>query len=138
MADAWLSYADIAKALGTSPEAARQKAIRGRWRRQRGNDGRALVLADLEAEQARTRPDDGRTKRPDDARTVAALDAHIAGLMRVFETPVDTYGRFFVLTHDDAGIGAADEGATVNRISYSYVWQSHRSLLLLDFGCVFR
>jgi hypothetical protein len=44
----------------------------------------------------------------------------------------------FVLTHDDAGIGAADEGATVNRISYSYVWQSHRSLLLLDFGCVFR
>jgi hypothetical protein len=34
MADAWLSYADIAKALGTSPEAARQKAIRGRWRRQ--------------------------------------------------------------------------------------------------------
>jgi hypothetical protein len=29
---------------------------------------------DLEAEQARTRPDDARTKRPDDARTVAALD----------------------------------------------------------------
>ena len=72
---------DIAKALGTSPEAARQKAIRGRWRRQRGNDGRALVLVDLEAEQARTRPDDARTKRPDDARTVAALDAHIATLL---------------------------------------------------------
>jgi hypothetical protein len=80
MADAWLSYADLAKALGTSPEAARQKAIRGRWRRQRGNDGRALVLVDLEAEQARARPDDARTKRPDDARTVAALEAHIATL----------------------------------------------------------
>jgi hypothetical protein len=25
MAETWLSYADIAKALGTSPEAARQK-----------------------------------------------------------------------------------------------------------------
>src|SRR5271169_1634804 len=81
MAEAWLSYADIAKALGTSPEAARQKAIRGRWRRQRGNDGRALVLVDLEAEQARTRPDDARTKRPDDTRTVAALEAHIATLL---------------------------------------------------------
>jgi len=29
--------------------------------------------------------------------------------MRVSETPVDMYGRFFVLAHDDAGIGAADE-----------------------------
>jgi hypothetical protein len=45
--------------------------------------------------------------------------------MRVFETPVDTYGRFFVLAHDDAGVGAAKEGATVNRISYSHVWRSH-------------
>jgi hypothetical protein len=27
----------------------------------------------------------------------------------------------FVLAHDDAGVGAADEGASVNRISYSYV-----------------
>jgi hypothetical protein len=59
---------------------ARQKAIRGRWRRQRGNDGRALVLVDLGAAQARTHPDDARTKRPDDARTVAALEAHIATL----------------------------------------------------------
>jgi hypothetical protein len=31
--------------------------------------------------------------------------------MLVFETPADTYGRFFVLAHDDAGIGAADEVA---------------------------
>jgi hypothetical protein len=31
--------------------------------------------------------------------------------MRVFETPVDMYGRLFVLAHDDAGVGAADEVA---------------------------
>ena len=36
--------------------------------------------------------------------------------MRVFETPVDTYGRFFVLAHDDAGIGATDEVAAVGAI----------------------
>jgi hypothetical protein len=29
--------------------------------------------------------------------------------MRVSETPVDTYGRFSVLAHDDAGVGAAEE-----------------------------
>jgi hypothetical protein len=34
--------------------------------------------------------------------------------MRVFDTPVDTYGRFSVLAHDDAGIGAADEVAAVS------------------------
>jgi len=33
--------------------------------------------------------------------------------MRVFETPVDVYGRISVLTHDDAGVGAADEAATI-------------------------
>jgi hypothetical protein len=34
--------------------------------------------------------------------------------MRAFETPVDTYGRFSVLAHDDAGVGTADEVAAVN------------------------
>jgi len=39
--------------------------------------------------------------------------------MRVFETPVDMYGRFFVLAHDDASIGAADEVAAVSVIPIS-------------------
>jgi hypothetical protein len=39
--------------------------------------------------------------------------------MRVFETPVDTYGRFFVLAHDDAGVGSADEVAAVRVIPIS-------------------
>jgi hypothetical protein len=37
----------------------------------------------------------------------------LSGFMRVFETPVDVYGRISVLAHDDAGIGAADELAAV-------------------------
>jgi hypothetical protein len=32
--------------------------------------------------------------------------------VRVFETPVDACGRFYVLAHDDAGVGAADEVAS--------------------------
>jgi hypothetical protein len=84
MAESWLTYADLAKALGITPEAARQKAIRGRWRRQRGNEGKALVLVDLEAEKAshtpRRRPDEHPAGRPDDPRTIAALESHIATL----------------------------------------------------------
>jgi hypothetical protein len=34
--------------------------------------------------------------------------------MRAFEAPVDTYGRFSVLAHDDPGIGAADEVAAIS------------------------
>jgi hypothetical protein len=37
----------------------------------------------------------------------------LSAFMRVFETPVDTYGRFFVLAHDDARIRTPDEVAAV-------------------------
>ena len=84
MAETWLTYADLAKALGITPEAARQKSIRGRWRRQRGNDGKALVLVDLEAEKAshasRKRPDEHPVGRPDERRTIEALESHVATL----------------------------------------------------------
>jgi hypothetical protein len=84
MAETWLKYSDLAEALGITPEAARQKAIRGRWRRQRGNDGRALVLVDLEVERAshapRKRPDERLAVRPDERPTIAALESHITTL----------------------------------------------------------
>jgi hypothetical protein len=44
----WLSYREVADRLGVTPEAARSRAKRLRWRRQTGNDGRALVLVALE------------------------------------------------------------------------------------------
>ena len=39
----WLTYEQAAERLNVSPEAVRQKAIRGRWQRVVGNDGRARV-----------------------------------------------------------------------------------------------
>src|SRR5208337_4326955 len=39
----WLTYQEAGDRLGVSPEAARAKAARKRWRRQIGNDGRARV-----------------------------------------------------------------------------------------------
>jgi hypothetical protein len=40
---AWLIYAEAGDRLGVSPDAVRTKAVRKRWRKQIGNDGRARV-----------------------------------------------------------------------------------------------
>jgi hypothetical protein len=39
----WLTYKQAADKLGVSPQAVRQKAIRGRWPRTKGDDGQARV-----------------------------------------------------------------------------------------------
>src|SRR5215211_555500 len=44
----WLTYVELGERLGITPDAARQKAIRGRYRKQRGNDGKARVLVEPE------------------------------------------------------------------------------------------
>ncbi len=88
MAETWLTYRELAQALDISAEAARLKAVRGRWPRQRGNDGKARILVDLEAEKAahtpRRRPakhlDEHLDEHPDERRTFEALQAHIATL----------------------------------------------------------
>ena len=39
----WLTYDDMATALGITPESAKRLAMRRKWPRRPGNDGRALV-----------------------------------------------------------------------------------------------
>ncbi len=51
MADRWLTYQQAGEALGLSAEAVRQRALRLRWRRQRGNDGRALIMVPEDASE---------------------------------------------------------------------------------------
>lgn len=75
MAETWLTYAELAERLGTTPEAARAKANRGRWRKQLDNTGKAKVLVDLDAQASRT----SRTRSPartPDHRPDAQVDAH--------------------------------------------------------------
>jgi chromosome segregation ATPase len=94
MAEEWLTYGDLGERLGISSEAARQKAIRYRWRRRTNNHGKAEVLVDLvEVREQMERfpprkpkadqPSDDRLTPEDqssDAQTFAALDAHIETL----------------------------------------------------------
>src|ERR671916_231703 len=44
----WLTYVELGQRLRITPDAARQKAIRGRYRKQKGNDGKARVLVEPE------------------------------------------------------------------------------------------
>ncbi len=65
MAEQWLTYQQAGELLGVSAEAIRRHAARHRWRRQRGNDGRALVLVtEREAGQVRARPGGHQPGRP--------------------------------------------------------------------------
>jgi hypothetical protein len=71
----WLSYQEAAVRLGVTPEAARRRAIRGKWARMPGNDGRTRLRL----------PDDWRPQgapdvRPDTSALVTALENHIKTL----------------------------------------------------------
>ena len=94
MAEEWLTYSSLGERLGISSEAARQKAIRHRWRRRTNNRGKTEVLVDIVEvkelmEQLPPRkPRDERpsdhgptaAEQPSDAATFAALEAHIQSL----------------------------------------------------------
>lgn len=91
MAEEWFTYQELGERLGVSPEAARQKAIRGHWPRRTANDGKTQVRVDVEDVRASTpvrkpkdeHPDDDRSppvEHPSDTQTFEALEAHIATL----------------------------------------------------------
>ena len=56
MSDRWLTYHELAEALGCSSVAAKSRAKRARWRRQTGNDGLARVLLPEGTELRPVRP----------------------------------------------------------------------------------
>jgi hypothetical protein len=88
MADDWLTYEQAAERLGVSPEAIRQKAIRGRWQRTKGNDGKARVrLPDGQAAGVRT-PSRHPNKRPVRTPSERASDVQ---LIKALETLVETW-----------------------------------------------
>jgi hypothetical protein len=70
--------AEAAAALGTNPEAVRQRATGGRPRA--GNDGKARVLLDVDTQKDKAAPHKRRDVQPSDARTITTLEACIADL----------------------------------------------------------
>ena len=92
MTDEWLTYEQAAERLNISAQAARQRAIRGRWQRTLGNDKRARVrLPDGWTDGVRTgvervnkrpvRTGNGRAnEQVATERLIAAVEAHVETL----------------------------------------------------------
>jgi hypothetical protein len=86
----WLSYDEMAAELGIARESARQLAIRKRWQRQKGNDGRARIGVPEEEFTARTSDDTGPATASspspdpsaDDTAPITVLTRHIERLER--------------------------------------------------------
>lgn len=84
----WLTYDEIASELGIARESARQLAIRKRWPRQKGNDGRARIGVPEEEFTARTSDSTAADPSPppsDDPSPVTVLTQHINRLERELE-----------------------------------------------------
>jgi len=81
----WLTYEQAAERLNTTPEAVRQKAIRGRWQRTIGNDKKARIrlpdsAVQTENEQVNQRGARTLFGRAADASLFKVLEAHVATL----------------------------------------------------------
>jgi hypothetical protein len=84
----WMTYVELAKALGIDPESANRRARRQGWRRRMGNDHRTRVavprdaLPDISPEKTRPLPpvsgDDPGDIPPDISRTIKALEGEAA------------------------------------------------------------
>jgi hypothetical protein len=81
----WLTYRELGVRLGVNVEAARRRALRARWTRQSGNDGRARILLPEDYEIDR-RPDGAPDVRPDASVTIDGP----AALAHAFESHIRT------------------------------------------------
>ena len=79
---AWLTYQEAGDRLGVSPEAARAKAARRRWRRQIGNDGLARVRIPEDERAAGDRQVTTRSREASDRPLIARWKARLAARNR--------------------------------------------------------
>jgi hypothetical protein len=78
----WLTYRQIAVRLGVSVEAARRRALRGKWARMPGNDGttRVMLPDDWRPPGTPDVRDDRDRASSADAATIKALESHVETL----------------------------------------------------------
>ena len=85
MPDEWLTYREAADRLNVSAQAVRQKAIRGRWQKIAGNDGKARVrlpdnVSAIVSEQTGKHAVRTVSRQASDANAIKALEAHVETL----------------------------------------------------------
>ena len=86
MQDRWMTYQEAAVALRMTPESIRARARREHWRKQLGNDGKALILVPVDAEGIPPgdthgdAPASRPVKRPEPDPVMMALQKRISDL----------------------------------------------------------
>ena len=76
----WFTYEEAGERLRISVEAVRARALRGGWRRQPGNDGKARVLITQEAVRAAASLPSSPRAKPANRDLVSTLRAHVGTL----------------------------------------------------------
>jgi hypothetical protein len=76
----WLTYEQAAERLHVSPAAVRERALRGGWRRQPGNDGKARVLITSDVVRAAAEQPREQPRKLPITELVNALREHVATL----------------------------------------------------------
>jgi hypothetical protein len=76
----WLTYEEAGERLRVSVAAVRARALRGGWRRQSGNDGKARVLITQEAVRAAAQQPSRPRAKPASSDIVSTLRAHVGTL----------------------------------------------------------
>jgi hypothetical protein len=79
----WWTYKEAAERVGSTAEAVRYRALRGKWPRRRGNDGKARIQLPDNAQDVRT-PSERPVRTPSapraDQALSHALESHIKTL----------------------------------------------------------
>ena len=76
----WLTYEQAAERMHVSAAAVRARALRGGWRRQPGNDGKARVLITADVVRAAAEQPREQPRKAPNLELVSELRAHIATL----------------------------------------------------------
>jgi hypothetical protein len=76
----WLTYEQAAERLHVSAAAVRARAMRGGWRRQPGNDGKARVLITADVVRAAAEQPREQPRKPPNPELVNVLREHVATL----------------------------------------------------------
>jgi len=93
----WLTYEQAAERLNISPEAIRQRAIRHRWARTAGNDGRARVHLPDDVRPASGRSNRKPVRTPSgpvaDGPLLKYLESHVETLKEQLAASAEREGR---------------------------------------------
>lgn len=90
----WLTYSELAERFDSTPEAMRQRSLRGNWRKQTNNEGKTIVLLpedftvrprkkrNVRSNNSSEKPVKQNNVNKDLERLIAVLEAHVVSLER--------------------------------------------------------